>query len=988
MLRVLQWQYLASDNQNIKYMQFKRSKNNFLFVLMFVSPFFTEAQTPSIIRVYDTTLTTYPFSQPDPVPNPTNLYPYFRYDGFTDHPIEKKWEMVEMENDFIKVFILPQVGGKIWTAIDRKNGRPFIYNNDAVKFRDIAERGPWTSGGIEMNYGTFGHTPGVATPVNYVTRKNPDGSVSCILSLLDLLTGTRWSVEVRLPKDKAYFITKSVWHNGTGIYQPYYTWMNLAEKVSDSLEYIFPGTHHIFHDGKAYSWPYDEINHKNISIYDQNNFGGPKSYHILGTYDNYYGAFWQKENFGMIHYAPQEEKIGKKIWIWGLSRAGMIWENILTDHSGQYTEMQSGRLFNQNAPASVFSPFKQLFFMPYNTDTWSEYWYPFQNTDSVTYADLNGVFNVKKVKGGDSVFISPVSYISDTLKVINRSGTIIFEERVKLKPLEPFKLKITLKSSEQIGKISLAGSEINLANETDKVLDRPVEPDSGFNWKSAYGLYIRGRYDAGTRHYEEAESFIDSSLEKESYFIPALSLMSYLQYRRMNFDSAFYFARKALSIDTYDPASNYYYGMAALKLGKWYDALDGFEMAALTPRFRSAAYTELSKMYVMKQDYHKAFELASQSLVSNGKNITALQVKYLAARLSNSPVEQKKIGEQILSLDPLNPFIRFENYWEKKTTNSKKELTILIRDELPQQTYLYLADWYMQLDMDDEAKAVLKASPERDDLIRYWLAYLYKNDPDAREWLDSADKGDPAFNFPFRKESYTVMQWALNQTHSWKPKYYLALLNNYFGDKVKALQLLEAAAPQSDFAPLYVMMARLRDPSDTNNILEDYSRAAELNKVDWRYKKYLIEFLLNQKEYQKALKEIEPYYKNNPENYIAGMLYTRCLILNNQYLDAEKVIDDIHILPFEGATGGHQMYKQIKLMLALELLEKGKYNAALQKVAESREWPERLGEGKPYPNMINETLQNSIKVLINQTIRSKKLDIQLFNVYKNEVKNI
>ncbi len=969
-------------------MQFKCSKNSFLFALMFVSPFFTEAQTPSIIRVYDTTLTTYPFSQPDPVPNLTNLYPYFRYDGFTDHPVEKKWKIVELDNEFIKVYIIPQIGGKIWTAIDKKNGKPFIYNNDAVKFRDVAMRGPWTSGGVEINYGMFGHTPGVATPVNYVTRKNPDGSVSCILSLLDLLTGTRWSVEVRLPGDKAYFITKSVWHNGTGIYQPYYTWMNLAEKVRDSLEYVFPGTHHIFHNGKAYSWPYDEINHKNISIYDQNDFGGAKSYHILGTYDNYYGAFWQKEDFGMIHYAPQQEKIGKKIWIWGLSRSGMIWENILTDHSGQYTEIQSGRLYNQNAPASVFSPFKQFYFMPYNTDTWSEYWYPFQNTDSVTYADLNGVFNVKKFKGSDSVFISPVSYINDTLKIINESGTIIFEEGVKLKPLESFKQGIPLKNGEQIGKIFLAGSEVNLANSTDKVLDRPVEPDSDFNWESAYGLYIRGRYNAGTRHYEEAESFIDSSLEKEPYFMPALSLMSYLQYRRMNYDSAFYFARKALSIDTYDPASNYYYGMAALKLGKWYDALDGFEVAALTPQFRSAAYTELSKMYVMKRDYRKAFELAPESLVNNSKNITALQLRYLAAGLANKQDEQQQVKREILSLDPLNPFVRFENYWEKKTEDSKKEFIGLIRDELPRQTYLYLADWYMQVGLNDEAEAVLKVSPEKDDVIRYWLAYLHRNDPNTAEWLDSADRGDPAFNFPFRTESYTVMQWASGQTNSWKPEYYLALLNNYFGDKTKALQLLEAVAPQSHFAPLYVMMARLRNPSDTDNMLIDYTKAAELNKNDWRYKKYLTEFLLSQKEYQKALEEIGPYYKGNPENYIAGMLYTRCLIFNNEYLDAEKVMDKIHILPFEGATGGHRMYKQIKLMIALQLLERKKYSAALKKVAESREWPERLGEGKPYADMIDDTLQNNIEQLIKSTMQSKKLNIQQFNDYKNEISKI
>src|SRR5690625_4296147 len=174
-----------------------------LFIILYVQAW---GQSPSTVREYQKVFTTYPFSQPDPVPNPTNIYPYFRFDGFTDKPVQKEWKVIELENDFIKVMIMPEIGGKIWTAIDKKNGKPFTYDNDVVKFRDIAMRGPWTSGGIEINYGTIGHTPGVATPVNYITRKNADGSASCILSLLDLLTGTRWSLEVRLPKDKAYFI--------------------------------------------------------------------------------------------------------------------------------------------------------------------------------------------------------------------------------------------------------------------------------------------------------------------------------------------------------------------------------------------------------------------------------------------------------------------------------------------------------------------------------------------------------------------------------------------------------------------------------------------------------------------------------------------------------------------------------------------------------------------------------------------------------------
>ncbi|MGH2645537.1 MAG: tetratricopeptide repeat protein, partial [Chitinophagaceae bacterium] len=381
--------------------------------------------------------------------------------------------------------------------------------------------------------------------------------------------------------------------------------------------------------------------------------------------------------------------------------------------------------------------------MPYNTDTWNEYWYPFQNTDGVALADLNGVFNVKKMQHSDSILISPVSYIHDTLKVWNEKNRIIFKKMISLQPLQSFKQNISLQDGEQIGKILIAGSEVNFMDSAERVLDRPVEPDSNFNWKSAYGLYLSGRYDAGTRHYESAMKFIDSSLHKEPYFIPALSLMSCLQYRKMNYDRAFYFAKNALSIDTYDPASNYYYGLAAWKLGKWYDAMDGFEVAALTSEFRSAAYTEMSKLQILKQDYQDAYNLATESLVNNTKNITGLQLQYIAARYLNKKDALQEIKQRILELDPLNNFVRFENYWNDKTSGNKEHFTGLIKDELPRQTYLNLADWYLQLGVNERAKSVLAAAPEKDDEMKYWLAYLHRNDENAQQWLDSANAGSP-----------------------------------------------------------------------------------------------------------------------------------------------------------------------------------------------------------------------------------------------------
>src|ERR1700759_2888204 len=175
----------------------------------------TSAQTVAsvTVREYDREFPTYDFSAPSPLPLLNNVYPYFRYDGFTDKAVNKSWHVFELENNYIRLLILPQIGGKVWAAIEKSTGKPFLYFNHIVKFRDIAMRGPWTSGGLEANYGIIGHTPNCATPVDYITKANPDGSISCIIGSLDLLTRSYWRLQTSLPADKAFFTTRAFWYN-------------------------------------------------------------------------------------------------------------------------------------------------------------------------------------------------------------------------------------------------------------------------------------------------------------------------------------------------------------------------------------------------------------------------------------------------------------------------------------------------------------------------------------------------------------------------------------------------------------------------------------------------------------------------------------------------------------------------------------------------------------------------------------------------------
>ena len=292
--------------------------------------------------------------------------------GTNEKSVSRKWKAVILENNRIKVTILPEIGGKVWGAQDKVTGHDFIYFNHAVKFRNIAMRGPWCSGGIEFNFGIIGHAPTSATPVDWCVRTNADGSVSYFCSSTELICRTTWQVEVNLPADADYFLTRTIWFNGSNLAVPYYQWMNAAYSAHGNPEFFFPGSSYIGHGGDPHPWPVDDQGHT-LSNYSENAFGSHKSYHVLNGDHTVYGVWWPDKKIGSIHENGVTQKYGRKVWLWALSREGGIWEDLLTDTDGQYTELQSGRCFNQPGD-TLKTPFKHPAFEPGATDTFEEKW--------------------------------------------------------------------------------------------------------------------------------------------------------------------------------------------------------------------------------------------------------------------------------------------------------------------------------------------------------------------------------------------------------------------------------------------------------------------------------------------------------------------------------------------------------------------------------------------------------------------------------------
>ena len=919
----------------------------------------------AVVKEYERVFTTYPYSDPDPLPAMSRYYPYFRYDGFTDQSVQKKWKVVELSNDYIQLLILPEIGGKVWAAIDKKTGRPFLYFNNVVKFREVSMRGPWTSGGMEANYGIIGHTPNCFSPVDYVTKHNADGSVSCIIGTLDLLTRTTWRLEINLPADQSCFTTRSFWHNDSVAEQPYYTWMNVGIKASGNLQFVNPGTHYLGHDGKVFDWPVNPENGHDISWYEKNNFGPYKSYHVFGRLSEFFGGYYQDEDFGMAHYADYADKPGRKVWIWGLSRQGMIWEHLLTDTNGQYVEVQSGRLFNQTADESTLTPFKHKEFPPHATDSWTEYWQPVQGTKGFVSASPWGAMNVTPEGNQLVIRISPAQSLRDKLEVFDGTNQL-WSQAVVLKPMQTAEYSVPLASEPKALKVSLGGNKLHYEMVADDVLSRPTEAPKDFNWQSDYGLYLSGKENSRERAYLAAETNFLACLNTNPNYAPALVEMAALSNRRADWSKARDYAMQALSIDTYDPGANYQFGIASVALGNQADAKDAFSVAALSTGWRSAALTELSKEYLREKQYDRALKDAESSLDNDRRNLDAIEIKACVNRICGNTPAAEAACRTLLELDPLNHFAHFENYLRGKI--NAKDFTSQIRNELPQETYLELAAWYRNAGLHKDAAQVLELAPPTAEVL-YWLAYLHQD----TALLARAEAASPAFVFPFRTESIPVFEWANQMSHVWQSRYYLAMIRWYQGELTPARELLSACGDEPQFGPFYAARTQLIDATT----VPDLERAAQLDATQWRYGLLLAKHYLAQTNAAAALTVAGHYHQLFPSNNVLALLHAKTLVLNGQYQAAADLLVPLKLLPCEGSTDARATLREADLMLALQQMKAGSFDAALQLITKAREWPENLGAGKPYDADLDERLEDWLTYECNRRTNPQAAQLSL-----------
>ena len=892
-------------------------------------------------------ITTFPFSDPDPVPifarsgmwgSGARLYPYFFFSGFSASGQDKEWTVVRLENPYLRVAVLPEVGGKVWGATEKAGGTEFLYTNHVLKFREIALRGPWTSGGIEFNFGVVGHAPSTATPVDYATRRNGDGSVSCVVGAMDLPSRTRWSVSVTLGPDAAAFETNARWHNPTPFSQSYYAWSCAAIKTADDLKYIFPGTSFIGHDFNVpfEPWPVDRKG-RDLSLYQANAFPGSKSYFTVGEFEDFYGAWYEKSDTGFGHWAQPDDMPGRKVWIWDLSRQGGIWVDLLTEKDGQYTEPQAGRLYNQSDHES---------FPPGRTDSWQEQWFSYSGIGPMVKASPWAVLSAKREGEKLALGLFALRPIQEEL-IVAAADREVYRERLTLSPTARFKKDIALPASGAY-QVRLGTKLVFDSDPAARKLERPLRfapPDE---------TTTEGLFQSASR--SEKERLLAAALEKylnviarEPRHVRALCRAAELHARRGENEKALAFAGRALEITMYDPEANYIYGVAARRQGRPADAKETLSWAARSLEFRSMAYTQLAEIAIAEKDPDRAARYADLALAADQDSLSAREVRVVAYRKGASPRRAEAAVDELLGIDPLDHLARFERCLLAPSETMLAEFRGMIRSELPHETYLEMALFYVRLGLADDALALLGHAPAHPE-VRAWQAYLMKDraSDESRKYLEEALALSPWLVFPFREESIPVFAWAVKERpEDWKAKYYLGLI--FWGKgRVEETSALFNACDQADFAPFFLARGALRRETAPEHARADFERALELDPKAWRSWHTLIAFERSHDKPDGALQTARQAAAAFPDEVPIQVDLVKALLEAGLFSEAADLLEKVEALPSEGASELHSLYVRAHLALAVEAMKNKDWTSAIQELERSKEYPERLGTGAPF----------------------------------------
>ena len=619
------------------------------------------------VRVWQGTLTLPTYEEGLPDPNPpfdqftTNRfnYPYTLRNNLSSHRADHAWRAIYLENEYLKCSVLPDIGGHLYTCIDKISGKPMFYANPSIKKAAIAYRGAWAAFGIEFNF-PVSHNWMTMSPVSFALTQHNDGSASATVGNVDRVYGMEWTVELILRPKSTVLEQRVTLTNRSDARHRFYWWNNAGVEAWDDSKIEYPMRFAATHGfTEVHTWPVDDDG-VDYSILG-NHKKGPVSMFTHGSREDFMGVWNPQTDTGTVHYARYEDLPAKKIWSWGVDADGLDWRKALSDNNSGYVEVQAGLFRNQETYA---------FLEPRQVIRFSEYWMPVRQIGGISRANLAGVASLTR-KGSTLIAGLNTNQAVQQAEVTLLSGsTRVLQEKVDLTPEITWlhevpnadtKVKYTIEVKDARGNILLhqtegeydwtPASEIHVGPQTAyRIPD--VEHRSFDDWMQlGKDEELNGRLLTALETYKQAiAKFPDNFAGQKAAGRLAAGLLRY--------EEAKSYLEKVQARDTTDAEVSYYLGLAYEGLGDDTHARPAFEAAERLPSFHSAAALHLGELLARAGDIAgsmRHLEEAARSAPNDARaqeELVAIQpavdakrlAREQAARFPLSYVLQEELG--------------------------------------------------------------------------------------------------------------------------------------------------------------------------------------------------------------------------------------------------------------------------------------------------------------------------------------------------------
>lgn len=882
------------------------------------------------------------------------VYPFPVIDQIYDEVEDCSYRAVYLENEYLKIMVLPQLGGRIQRAFDKTNNYDFVYYNEVIKPALVGLTGPWISGGIEFNWPQH-HRPSTFMPLQYKLEQ-ADGRVSVIINEVDRMYGTKGMMTITLRPGKAYIEIRGQLFNPTPLPQTFLWWANPAVEAHEETQSIFPpDVHYVMDHGKRdmSSFPiaagtYYKYNYApgtDISRYI--NIPVPTSFMAYKSEFDFVGGYDYRKAAGIMHIADHHVSPGKKQWTWGNGDFGRAWDRNLTDRNGPYVELMTG-VFTDNQPDFTW-------LMPGEEKRFTQYFLPYKGVGQVANANQDFVLGVQTAKGNARISIYASSRHNDLIVRLTSKGKLLYETIFNITPENAFIQEVPLEDESSLPVLSIIGDDNQILLQTIEqptnhevavpatALPAPEEIDT------VEELYLAGQHLEQYRHATRNPiPYYLEGLKRDSKHVGCNVAYGNLLLRRGLFEQSEQYFRKAQQRLTWKNP-NPQNGSASFGLGlslyyqyRYEEAYDAFYKATWSAAEQTQAFYYLASTKARQGKWSEAVQHGKDSLIHNFHNMKSRGLTALCLHRMGKVDDAITLATETLELDPFTHVCRLL---------IPSEANQVYREDM--RTIIGIAIDLVEAGCADMAVDLLAHVDIREPMPAYYYAWARKQASlPYKSALDLARHTPLDYAFPNLIEDQQVLSFALMEDPRDGSAAYC--LGNLLYDKqrydeaaaywsIAASELTKFATPLRNLA-IYTYN-KLGQPQNALSLMQ---QAYDRNPSDARVLMELDQ--LRKRNGCLPIDRLEALKANMQLVYTRDDLlceYVTLLNLTGSHLDALDITLGHNFHPWEGGEGKITHQYAIALReLAEEALRNDDAEHAVELLKQALKYPENLGEGK------------------------------------------